>query len=111
MSQMLELPDEVYEAVKRAADTSGTSVVDLLRRHFAAINGAAAGYGHTANAPTSPPRIRLKSEMTEEEKQVARERFRQLAGALDSGDPHSADNERIDADLARSYADNHEKAA
>lgn len=27
---------------------------------------------------------------------------------FDSGDPNSADNERIDADLARAYADNHE---
>ena len=29
-------------------------------------------------------------------------------GMFDSGDPNSADNERIDADLARAYADNHE---
>jgi len=29
-------------------------------------------------------------------------------GTFDSGDPNSADNERIDADLARAYADNHE---
>ncbi len=29
-------------------------------------------------------------------------------GMFNSGDPHSADNERIDADLARAYADNHE---
>jgi hypothetical protein len=29
-------------------------------------------------------------------------------GMFNSGDPDSADNERIDADLARAYADNHE---
>ena len=29
-------------------------------------------------------------------------------GMFESGDPNSADNERIDADLARAYADNHE---
>jgi len=28
---------------------------------------------------------------------------RQFMGAVNSGDPHSADNERIDADLARAY--------
>ncbi len=33
--------------------------------------------------------------------------FEQLFGAWDSGDENSADNERIDADLARAYADNH----
>lgn len=29
-------------------------------------------------------------------------------GMFNSGDPDSADNERIDADLARAYADDHE---
>jgi len=29
-------------------------------------------------------------------------------GIFDSGDPHSADNDRIDADLAREYGSNHE---
>ena len=29
-------------------------------------------------------------------------------GTFDSGDPRSADNDKIDADLARAYSDNHE---
>lgn len=29
-------------------------------------------------------------------------------GTFNSGDPRSADNDKIDADLARAYADNHE---
>lgn len=29
-------------------------------------------------------------------------------GIIDSGDRRSADNDKIDADLARAYADNHE---
>jgi len=29
-------------------------------------------------------------------------------GMIDSGDPRSADNDKIDADLARAYADDHE---
>jgi hypothetical protein len=33
--------------------------------------------------------------------------FEQLFGSWDSGDENSADNERIDADLAREYADPH----
>ncbi len=34
--------------------------------------------------------------------------FEQLFGSWDSGDENSADNERIDADLAREYAGTHE---
>jgi len=33
-----------------------------------------------------------------------RKNWRDYAGIFNSGDPHSSDNERIDADLARSYA-------
>lgn len=39
------------------------------------------------------------------------ERLRRHFGVWRSGDPHSADNERIDADLARAYADAHEPEA
>jgi len=30
-------------------------------------------------------------------------------GMYKGGDPHDSDNEKIDADLARAYADNHEE--
>jgi hypothetical protein len=46
--------------------------------------------------------------LSQEERRAARERLRRHAGALNSGDPHSADNERIDADLAREYGSTHE---
>jgi len=38
---------------------------------------------------------------TGEEQEELRVRFRKHLGALNSGDPRSADNERIDVDLAR----------
>lgn len=41
--------------------------------------------------------------LSEEEKRLAEERFARWIGAWDSGDPNSADNERIDVDLAREY--------
>ncbi len=44
-----------------------------------------------------------KKHMTEEEARLAEERFARWIGAWDSGDPNSADNERIDADLACEY--------
>ncbi len=34
---------------------------------------------------------------------AARERFRRCFGSWDSGDEHSADNDKIDRDLAREY--------
>jgi hypothetical protein len=36
--------------------------------------------------------------------------LRSFAGAIRSGDVHSADNDRIDADLARAYDDSHPEA-
>ena len=33
--------------------------------------------------------------------------LRKHFGLIDSGDPRSADNDKIDADLARSYMDDH----
>ena len=40
--------------------------------------------------------------------QAARERFERHFGEIDLGCPTAADNEGIDADLAREYADKHE---
>ena len=34
--------------------------------------------------------------------------LRKHFGTIDSGDPRSADNEKIDADLAKAYMNNHE---
>ncbi len=48
-----------------------------------------------------------KREMSEEEKQLAEERFARWIGSANSGNPRSADNEQIDADLAREYGATH----
>ncbi len=34
--------------------------------------------------------------------------IREMFGTWNSGNPHSSDNEQIDADLARAYADTHD---
>ena len=41
---------------------------------------------------------------TEEDVRAAEARFARWIGAVNSGNPRSADNEQIDADLARDYA-------
>lgn len=45
----------------------------------------------------------------EDEKPQRNDDTTRFFGMFNSGDPDSADNERIDADLARAYADTHEE--
>jgi len=84
------VPDQLYGAFEEMAAREGRAVeaiaVEWLARH------------------EQKPRPKL----TEEENQAAWDRLLRHAGTFESGDPRSADNERIDADLAREYADNHE---
>src|SRR5687768_8641093 len=54
------------------------------------------------------PARKRKEDMTEEEKVESRRRFERHFGAVDLGYPTGADNESIDADLAREYDNNHE---
>ncbi len=145
MSQtlMLELPDEVYKAVKKAAGATGKTpaewiAADLCQRlpapdgaatreeqplreqftedHWEIFEKVAARQGRRAEELAAewiakyrrpPPRPQL----TEEELQAARERFRRHIGAVSLGHPTGADNESIDADLAREYGSTHEEEA
>jgi len=138
MSQRLtiELPDPVYEAVKKAAEASGKTPAQWatesvcqhlppadselpLRQqfepdHWEIFEKLAARHGRRPEdfalewiAKYRRPRPR--PQLSEKELQAARERFQRHMGAVNSGDPHSADNERIDADLAREYGSTHEE--
>ena len=69
----LELPDEVYETVKRRAEGTRQTPAEWIT---------------TALWQQLPPRD---------------ERLRRHFGAVNLGDPTGADNESIDADLAREY--------
>lgn len=99
MSQTLtlELSDEVYTAIRRQAETAGTSpahwIASTLERQF--------GRG--------PARQVARARRTEAEKRAARERFEQHFGEVDLGYATGVDNEQIDADLAREYANTHEE--
>ncbi|MBM4049404.1 MAG: hypothetical protein FJ279_30275 [Planctomycetes bacterium] len=85
----VHVPDEVYEVCQQGAARQGQTideyVLDLLSR-----NGA-------------KPRRKL----TEEESRAAWNRLRRHAGSQSLGYPTGADNESIDADLAREYGDDH----
>lgn len=51
-----------------------------------------------------------RPQLTPQQAEAARQRFRRHFGAFDSGNPRSADNEAIDADPAREYGNSHDEA-
>ena len=98
MSQILtlDLSDEVYTAIRRQAEVAGTSPA-----HWVA-NALEQQYSHLCSWQ------KPGSQQAESEKQAARERFEHHFGEVNLGYATGVDNERIDADLAREYADLHE---
>ena len=86
-----EVPDELYQAFEQIAERDGRSV-DAVALEWLAKEAS-----------------RPKPKLSEEERRAARKELLEFAGAANTGDPHSCDNERIDADLAREYASTHEE--
>lgn len=80
------VPDHVYEAFEQMAARRGRSVEAVARELL------------TRAAPGHAPKRR----------RPGLARLMQFAECVSSGDPRSSHNERIDADLAREYANNHE---
>jgi len=83
--------NEVYEACQQIATQYGRTEEEVVLEWLA------------KRASKQRPTL------TEEESRAAWERLLQHAGAVKSGDPRSADNDRIDADLAREYGSTHEE--
>jgi hypothetical protein len=91
----LDMPEPVFEAIQRAAADAGITptqwILDLLVQQLPRAEGR----------PFDP--------RTPEEKQRAIDNFRALCGSVRLSDPTGSDNDRIDADLAREYADTHDE--
>jgi len=87
-----QVPDELYEAFQQIAVKDGRTLEEVALEWLAKQAAS-----------------KRRPLMSEEERQAARERFERHFGAWNSGDPNSADNERIDADLAREYGNPHEE--
>lgn len=130
----LELPDNVYQAVRQAAEANGQSPAKLaankleqlfpvsneaeLRRKIPAqiyelLQAVAPRMGKTTEelaaewiAKYSP---KPRPPLTEEEHKAAMDDLRKHAGAASLGYATGADNESIDADLAREYASTHDE--
>lgn len=86
-----QVSDEIYEACQQIAAQYGRTEEEVVLEWLA------------KRASKQRPKL------TEEESRAAWERLLQHAGAVSSGDRRSADNDRIDADLAREYGSNHEE--
>ncbi len=82
-----ELPVELVEVLEEEAAQNGCTFEEELIDHLA----------RTRRPKLSP-----------EETEKRRGAFERSFGFWRSGDPNSSDNERIDADLAREYANDHE---
>jgi len=98
MSQtlILELSDEVYTTIQRRAASAGASPAHWLATTLEQQYGPRHA-GQSARRPR-----------TAAEQHAARVRFEQHFGEVDLPDAIGADNEQIDADLAREYSDTHE---
>ena len=90
MSQQLtlEISDEVYADLQRKANAVGISITEWI---VTILNKQ----GATAN------RVMLSLEQQEQ----TRQKFKSHAGAISLGYATGTDNEAIDADLAKAYAD------
>ena len=86
-----EIPNELYQVFEQTAAREGRTTESVALEWLA----------RTVHKP--------RPELSEEERRAALEDLLRFAGAADSGDPHSADNERIDEDLAREYGSSHEE--
>jgi hypothetical protein len=82
----LELRDEVYSALQRQAASLGIPVSEWITIALDQHSGLP------------------KQDITDAEKQAARQRFQRHAGAIDLGYPTGADNDSIDADLLKAYS-------
>lgn len=90
MSQQLtlEISDEVYADLQRKANAVGISITEWIVTVLSQ-QGAV------------PNRVMLSLEQQEQ----ARQKFKSHAGAISPGYATGTDNEAIDADLAKAYAD------
>ena len=98
MSQtlILELSEEVYTIIQRQAAVAGASPAHWLAMTLEQQYGRAhAGQSTLTHYPQA-------------DQQAARARFEQHFGEVDLTDATGVDNEQIDAELAREYADIHE---
>lgn len=107
-ASLLALITPKVESVEEPVQESGPiTAAEVDRALRSAVERLAPGTGKSPDELLADFRARIRADppatLTEEERQASWKRLEAFFGSFDSGDPHSADNERIDADLAREY--------
>lgn len=90
---ILDLSEEIYAALEHRAEVEGASPAEMAARSLERQ--------YVGRLMEATPR-------SQEELEAARLRFESHFGEIDLGAPTGADNDGIDADLAREYSATHE---
>ncbi len=85
----IALPDEVIQPLSELARTQGKTLEEFVRDRIVKV-------------------VLSRQRLDPETAQQAEDRFARWIGSVSLGYPTGADNESIDADLAREYASTHE---
>lgn len=88
----LQLSDEIYADFQQKADAAGLPMTEWIITVLNQQNRS----------------LQADSPLTAQQEE-ARQRFRNHAGSIRLGHPTGSDNESIDADLARAYADEYQR--
>ncbi len=123
MSKILtvELPDEVYDRLQQVGLPPADWIAVNLQKQIGPTRPIDDANGDNGSEDEGIAEILARAEddtifyghprpqLTEAWRAEARKRFEHHIGAVDLGYPTGADNESIDADLAREYANRHDE--
>jgi len=106
----LTLPETVLAQLESKAKGQGVTaeewIVRVLIEQYRLQDEVGSSHGPTPmTSPLTPTQRPGNGRANDAEADEARKRFRRHFGRVNSTDPHSADNERIDDDLARAYSE------
>ena len=105
----LELPETMIAWLETSAHGRGMSpadwIVSILTDLYRLQSEGSVQGSTPSTLPLAPTHRPGNGRSNNAEAAQARERFRRHFGRMNSADPHSADNERIDDDLARAYSE------
>lgn len=107
----ITVSDDVFQPLIKAALQAGCTPEEYLGERVVQVLPAKAINGETKKQGDITRFFGSwdsNEPLNSEARAQAKARLKDFAGAVNSGDPHAANNDRIDADLAREYANPYE---